>query len=523
MHLPAHIPRRHFLRALTGAAGLGTLGWPAHALTPDDSTPGAWQAEFDAALPQRPWLAAYAGVATDAPTLPMTVQGRWPHDLRGSLYRNGATRFGLAGQRYHHWFDGDGMVQRYRVSAQGISHTGRFVRTPKFQAETAAGRLLYDAFGTRPANAEPLQSPDQINVANISVMMNGGALYALWEGGSAMQIDPETLQTRGFKTWAPDYAGMAFSAHPKTEPHDGSVWNFGVSSGVGLLTIYHISAQGQLLKTANLKVPNTPMIHDFAITRRHLVFLMPPLVYEQARAQDGATFLDSHVWRPDLGMRVLVLPKDQLDKPQWLQLPAGFTFHVGNAWDDASGRAIHLDYVRSPNADLVQHGLREMMRGRQPELNAEAHHTLLTLDLAKGRATQQAGLRNVEFPRVDPRRVGLRHRQVAMVQRLAPASEGGIGFDTVSLLDVDNGHLQRWRYASGVIAEEHIVVPRTGKGARASDAWIVGTALDIPRQRMLLSVFDAQHLNGGPIAQASAPRLMPHGLHAIWVPESGAV
>jgi carotenoid cleavage dioxygenase len=511
-------PRRRFLQSLLGAAGLAALGAPARALTPAHGAPDAWQAGFDAALADQPWLAAYAGVQVDAPTLPMTLQGRWPQDLRGSLYRNGAARFGLAGQRYHHWFDGDGMVQRYRVGAQGITHTGRFVRTPKFTAETAAGRLLEDAFGTHPVGAEPPRSPDEMNVSNTSVMMNGGALYALWEGGSAMQLDPDTLQARGFKAWAPDYAGMAFSAHPKVEPRDGSLWNFGVSSAAGVLTVYHIDRQGRLLTAANLKVPNIAMIHDFAITERHLVFLMPPLAYDAARAQDGATFLDAHVWRPELGMRVLVLPKDQLDRPQWLQLPAGFMFHVGNAWDDASGRAIHLDYVHSPDSQLVQHDLRELMRGRPPTQANEALHTWVTLDLTQGQAQQQLGLRNVEFPRVDPRRVGQRHRQVVMAQRQRPASEGGFGFDTVALVDVDSGRLQRWFYGPGVLAEEHLVVPKAG---RSGGTWIVGTGLDVPRQRMLLSVFDPGHLGDGPIAQASLPRLMPHGLHAIWVPEGG--
>ena len=55
----------------------------------------------------------------------------------------------------------------------------------------------------------------------------------------------------------------------------------------------------------------------------------------------------------------------------------------------------------------------------------------------------------------------------------------------MALVDVDSGRLQRWFYGPGVLAEEHLVVPKAG---RSGGIWIVGTALDVPRQRMLLSV-----------------------------------
>ena len=508
-----HLNRRALLGSLLGA-GFTAFGGAARALAP---APDAWQADFDAALARQPWLVAFAGVQGDAEPMALRPEfGRWPRELRGTLVRNGAARFGLAGQRYHHWFDGDGLVQQWRVGEGGMTHRARFVRTPKFVGETQAGQLLVDAFGTHLAAAAPVRSPDQMNVANTSVMVHGGQLYALWEGGSAARLDAETLDFQGFKAWAPDYAGMAFSAHPKIEPRDRSLWNFGISPGAGVLTVYHLGADGQLLKAANLKLPHMPMVHDFAMTERHLVFLLPPLVYETERARAGASFLDAHAWRPELGMRVLVLPKDQLDAPRWLELPAGFVFHTGNAWEERDGRTLHLDCVLSPTADIVQHELRELMRGRVLRGASPARYAQIDIDLSKGRARQQLGLAEVEFPRVDPRLVGQRHAHVVMAERTRRGGASEMfGFDTVTRLNTASGQAQRWTYAPGVMAEEHILVPRD----RPGQAWIVGTALDLPRQRMLLSVFDAQHLQDGPIAQASLPRLMPLGLHAIWVPQ----
>jgi carotenoid cleavage dioxygenase len=100
---------------------------------------------------------------------------------------------------------------------------------------------------------------------------------ALWEGGSAYELDPQTMATRGPKVWSRDYAGVAFSAHPKVEP-DGTLWNFGITSFRGLLSVYRVEAGGALAQAVTLPVKDIAMVHDFAITERHLVFLLPPLV-----------------------------------------------------------------------------------------------------------------------------------------------------------------------------------------------------------------------------------------------------
>ena len=345
--------RRDFTRHLLGAAA-GLTGaaapWSALARTP---APAARSI---------PWPRAFDGLQADVPRRAMALRGRVPVALAGGvLLRNGPARHQLGDVRYSHWFDGDGTIERYAFGSQGITHEGRFVQTPKFVAESAAGRWLEPAFGTHLKDAPPPPSPDEMNVANTHIVAHGGELLALWEGGSAMKLDADTLDARGFKTWAHDYAGMPFSAHPRVEP-DGTLWSCGVSTGAGVLSIYRVSADGRDVETHSLKVPDIGLLHDFAVTGRHLVFLLPPFVYDIERAKAGETFLDSHVWRPSLSMRVLLLPKDELNAPRWLQLPAGFVFHLGNAWEDAQGIS-RLDYVRSPGATLVLQGARDLMRG----------------------------------------------------------------------------------------------------------------------------------------------------------------
>ena len=497
--------RRNFCLSLLAAGGsLGAAAANASAGCADPS------ADFAAARARNPWTLAFANQAADAEPLALKLHGRLPKGLAGAFFRNGPARHELGGERYRHWFDGDGAIQRFDIGARGITHQSRFVRTPKFEADTAAGRMRRLAFGTRPRDAEPLRSPDSINAANTSVVQHGGRLLALWEGGSATEIDPRTLTTRGFHTWSPELAGMPFSAHPRIEP-DGTMWNFGISSLPGLLTLYRIDAGGRLVQTVTQPLPEMPMVHDFAVTERHLVFLLPPLVFDAERLQAGATFLDAHVWRPELGLRVLVIEKARLDVPRWFELPPGFVFHIGNACEE--GGVIRLDCMRSPGAWQVQQGFLDTMCGEhRPQQQTQL--MLVELDLASGRARQAVLAPVAEFPRVDPRFIGRRYSQLFAAARSSATMSPG--FDAVMRVDLPSGRIDRYDYGVGMLVEEHVFVPRPG-GAEGQ-GWLIGSALDPKRRRMLFSIFDASRLSAGPLAQGEMARTLPLGLHGNFVP-----
>ncbi|MDB5818950.1 MAG: Carotenoid oxygenase [Rhizobacter sp.] len=517
--------RRHFSRALMAGTALAAIGSSIaiakNAVAGEITAAPSFEASFENALhasPGEPWLMGYEGLQADVAPMPLTVRGKFPIDLHGAFIRNGPARHSLGGQRYHHWFDGDGMLQKYEIGERGMTHRGRFLRTDKFLADSAAGHPVRDAFGTNVPDAEPITGPDSMNVANTSVVSHGGEMMALWEGGSATRVDPASLDTIGFKTWRDDYKGMPFSAHPKIEP-DGTMWNFGVSSGPSVISIYRIAANGSLMSASSLKVPEVSMVHDFAVTEGHLVFLMPPLVFDLDRAKAGATFLDSHVWKPQLGMRVMVLDKNRLDKPIWFELPAGFVFHFGNAWEDTAAQTIRLDYVRTPDASGATVGFQEIMRGRYLD-TPHPHVTLVELDLRGGRARQTVLDAVGEFPRVDPRVVGRRYEQVFAASRTDKLGNRP-GFDAIMRVNTRTGRIDSYGYGSEMMVEEHVFVPRggarTASSGREGDGWLVGTALDLKRRAMLLSVFDATNLAAGPVAQASMARVMPLGLHAIFV------
>ena len=217
--------RRQLLQAAAAALGT-TLGAVS---TPSWARPARAE-DFARNVAGQRLLQPFKGVADGSVELQAQalLRGRWPADLQGRFYRNGPALFERAGQRYHHWFDGDGMVQQFTIGGGRVSHRGRLVRTAKLQAEERAGRFLMSALGTAIEGGPPGSGPDAFNTANTSVLEHGGRLLALWEGGSAYALDPADLSTQGPVTWRKDLQQVPFSAHPKVDA-SGHLWNFGTS------------------------------------------------------------------------------------------------------------------------------------------------------------------------------------------------------------------------------------------------------------------------------------------------------
>lgn len=457
---------------------------------------------FAAEAPELAPLRGLAGEGLDATGL--AVEGRLPAGLRGRYYRNGPGLMQRAGQRYRHWFDGDGLVQAWTLADGGVSHRARFVQTEKFRAEQAAGRFLLPAFGTAIRAERPVRGPDSVNTANTSVLCQGDSLYALWEGGSAYELDPATLATRGVKTWAPELRALPFSAHPKVEP-DGTVWNFGTANG--RLAVYQIDAGGSVRRHAVLAVDAPAMLHDFAVSQRHLVFLLAPLTLDMAAVRAGASMLDAMQWAGERPTRVLLIDKADFSRRRVFEMPAAQVFHFGNAWDD--GRLLHVDYVQGVPLPAFNAAAEQMMRGQRPAREVSTPR-VLEIDLHTGALRVVSRDEAVEFPVVDPRVVARRHRLVWYPTAIDTGTRWG--FNGLMRLDIESGARERFSFGADVVVEEHVLLPRPGS-TREGEGWLLGMGYDLRRRRSFLSLFDAMRLADGPRALAWLPYAVPYGFH----------
>jgi carotenoid cleavage dioxygenase len=502
------------------SASVAGLAVSAAAITPGlaDAKP-ALTSVFDANVKSQPLLAPFKGV-TDATgdrdstsgSGQILLRGRWPAELRGRFYRNGPALMERGPERYHHWFDGDGMVQQFNIGGGQVAHKGRLVRTAKLRTEQQAGRFLMSALGTQIDGGPPGGGPDSFNTANTNAIEHAGRVLALWEGGSAYGLNPQDLSTQGPITWRKDLQQVPFSAHPKVDA-SGHLWNIGTQGAA--IVAWHIDPQGAL---AGVQLGQSPypggMVHDMAVTERYLVVPLPPVSLDFARpvVGDGPRHFAMKAGEP---LRVLVMEKADITQRRVFELPPQMVFHVGNAHETGDGRIV-LSYIAAPDAWFLDQGAVALMAAQQ-QTAGRTGLQIATLDMGNGKATVQAVPGEVEFPRIDPRRVARSgvDRARFLVTGAAwqtYANRSNALLHGVQVLDVETGRARRFDYGALAVAEEHIVVPKPGKTGEL-DAWLLGTTFDARRQATVLNVLDAAHVEDGPIAQAVLPYTLPLGFH----------
>lgn len=498
--------RRHFLQALLGTAALGLVRpVMGHGLLASPAD------RFAQGLANQPWLAGWQDAPLfDGMARTLEVIGTVPAGLTGTLYRNGPGRFSRSGTRYEHWFDGDGLLHAWKLEERGISHRARFIGTRKFEREQAADRFMLPAIGTNIENALPIRNSDDLNTANTAVFTHAGSLYALWEGGSAYEVDPDTLQARGPKAWREDLRSMPFSAHPLREA-DGSSRNFGLLGSK--LVLWHLGPAGNVRDVRTVDMPFPGYMHAFSMTERYLVFVLLPCVAR--RGESGQPYFKTLRWEPERGCRVLVIDKSDLERRRWYALSAGAAYHYGPARQ--VGRDIMLQACWYADGAHALSPFRAEMQGVSKPIDLGSSLQRIRLGLDSGRADMEAVVdAGMEFPNWDARS----NDGGMFALTGGDASESGY-FDAVSRIDPERGLVDSYRYGEGCMVEEHRFVPSADTRG-PGHGWLLGTVLDYRRQRTGLSILQAGNLAAGPVAQAWLPFTVPLGFHGWFEPQSGS-
>ncbi|MFK7754020.1 MAG: carotenoid oxygenase family protein [Sedimentitalea sp.] len=499
--------RRTFIHALGGLAAASSLPTALRA-----NTPFGDQAGFLKELANKPWLLGYLGTDQSELTANLRrVSGAVPADLEGDFFRNGPARHNIGPDRFLHWFDAPGMIQRFRFSDQSISHYGRLIDTARNPAETAAGGIRFSGFGSHGPDLTSGGSADAQSPANINLIEHAGEVLALWEGGSPHIIDPDSLHAKGRKSWSSDTKGLPFGAHPRID-RDGSMWNIGYSVKPAALILYHISASGEMLQTQVIAQDHTPMIHDFMITESKIIVVAPPFT---ASNPAGASFVDLFEWRAQAPTQVLVIDKSDLGAVTQIEIDPFWVFHFGNAYD-ISPTEIGFDFAQHDDPGFMTHDAFAAMDGSwDGQASAASRYVQARLDLSTRRAHLDTApeFGQVEFLQTDARDNLARHRHTLMLAQ--PGGPTAFGFNRLVLLERDSGHATSFDLGENEILEEHLIVPKPGQ---QGDFWIIGTSLDWRQRVTNLSVYEGLHLSDGPVYKGELDLALPLGLHGTFVP-----
>ena len=469
---------------------------------------------FDNALKTQPILKGWQGLSNDIAPYSVAWEGKLPSELYGRrFFRNGPGLQCRAGERYEHWFDGDGFINQFTLGEQ-LTHQGRFVRTAKFEQESRAGHFLYNGAGSRVANARPIRSNETINTANTALLPLGNEILALWEAGAPYRLDSQSLETKGALSFSEALSGVPFSAHPHKDSQ-GFIWNFGDLSLLGYpgMMLYQMDAAGKLLKYHSIPV-EAGYVHDFVVTDNYLVFYLPPIKLERAEL-----YLESLKWQPNQGGRLLLVDKNSLTISREIPFEPGFVFHFGNGFEIKTDQRqqLVLSACWYPNADVM---LKSMQHVADPEHlfstdKAELCNIQIDLNGADARLVK-SGLA-FEFIQFDGRlsgQPGATHFGVSKQRGKVFNGLAAVSASATSGVASDEpfGKQQYFGFGDTVIAEEPLFIPSAEHGG-----YLINTSLDYRAGQTHVNLFLAERLSDGPIARATLKQQLPLGFHGAVV------
>ncbi|MBI1846504.1 MAG: carotenoid oxygenase family protein [Candidatus Rokubacteria bacterium] len=427
----------------------------------------------------------FAPVTDERTAFDLPIQGAVPRALRGRYVRNGPNP--KTGQSPH-WFLGDGMLHGVEVrDGRAVWYRNRWVRTRAF---------LEDAAMLRPEGGFDLT----VGLANTHVVEHAGRILALVETSFPTEVTRE-LETVGCF----DFGGRlttGMTAHPKTCPRTGELHFFGYSFMPPFLTYHRADADGRLVQSEVIEVPGPTMIHDFAITDRHVLFMDLPLVFDLELALAGTM---PYRWSDDYGARVGVMRRGGTNADvRWVEVAPCYVFHPLNAYEDGHGDVV-MDVVRYP----------ELWRaGSADAAPASLHRWRID---PEGRRASEDPLddRAIEFPRFDERRLGRAHRY-------GYAVDTGRGVDHSSgtaliKYDLRDGRSGVHDFGRGRVPAEPVFVPASAAAAE-DEGWLLTYVYDAARDGSDLVILDAADFTGKPVATVALPQRVPFGFHGSWLP-----
>jgi carotenoid cleavage dioxygenase len=416
----------------------------------------------------------------------LPVDGTLPTELTGRYFRNGPNP--LPGQDPGHWFTGAGMLHGIRLrDGRADWYRNRWVKTTALAGASFVGPSGIDLAAV---------------TANTSVIRHADRIMALVEAGLPYEVTPE-LETVGPR----DFGGRlttAMTAHPKRDPVTGELHFFGYGMRPPFLTYHRLSATGELITSHVVDVPGSTMMHDFAITERHVIWLDLPVVFDLELVGRGLPFR----WDDAYGARLGVMPLGG-GETRWFEVDPCYIFHVGNAYESADGRIV-LEAVRYSRGGFATTWPR--LGGAAPAGSAASAGTPADGTLHRwlidpsGGAVTETPLddREVEFPTVNDGRRGRPTRCLYTVSDSAI-----IKYDTRT----GGSQIRDLGKAPG----EAVFVP-AADGRAEDDGWLLSIVTDYSGSASELLVLDAATVEA--VAAVRLPRRVPTGFHGNWFPDA---
>jgi carotenoid cleavage dioxygenase len=449
------------------------------------------------------------------------VVGTIPSDLNGAFYRVGPdAQYPMNPRNIP--FDGEGHVSMFRIKDGRADYRSRFVRNERWLAQKEAGKILFPMY-RNPMMDDPSVEGLSRSTANTHIINHKNMLLALKEVSPPSALDLLTLETV-----APSYSfdgklpSRTFTAHPKLDSDTGNMIGFGYEAegfGSDVVSIFEITPSGEFVWGTKIQVPYVGMLHDFAVTERHIVFYVIPMAIDMEQMRDGGIHWS---WDPSKPTFFGALRRggDGSDL-RWFEGPTRSATHVMGAFSD--GDRVYVDVEMSMSNPFPFMPMRD--GSRWDPIAGSSHITRLSADLSRRRA------RGYEVETLYPRHIGALPRQDDRYNT-KPYRYGFLGCPDPEAPDPRNAgacyarfdHQTRtstlYNAGNTTSLAECCFAPKHAN-AREGEGYLLGLATRNDQNRRAdLVILDAEHLEDGPVATVMLPMRAVGQVHGWWVPEA---
>lgn len=445
-------------------------------------------------------------VRLEADLFDCQVEGVFPEELKGTFYGVGPDN------QYPTYEDdiilnGDGSMLSWRIEDGHVDFKSRYVHTERLIAERAARKKLFNMY-RNPIHDDPdapaLMQRD--NTGNTYAWYFNGRLFALREDSHPNEIDPVTLETKEVFDFDGALKSTALSAHGKIDPVTGEWWAFGMYAErqwAGECALIVADKNAKLIREEYFIAPYPGMMHDFAVTREHVVFDIQPFRVDEQRMKKGGQF---YAFDPDQPSLWGIMPRDgNTSDIRWFRAPDVVCGHIMNAYTD--GKTVVVDAPAAPGNSFP---FFKDVEGNPTDIElGNATITRLEFDLAgesdQAKVTPVPGAVG-EMPKIDDR-FAMKKYKYGFFR----------GFGGLYRIDWDSLELRNYPMVAPDVMHECTFVPRY-EDAPEGDGWLLAVVNHAATNRGSLVVFDAMNIEMGPIARAKIPYSTHMTFHGSFAP-----
>lgn len=438
------------------------------------------------------------------------VEGELPAGLDGTFYRVGPDAQYPKARQFEDdiFFDGEGHVSSFRFKDGHVDFMSRYVRNDRWKAQHAARRSLFGYYRNRASDDASVQAVRR-GSHNTHVWVHANRLYALKEDSPPALIHPDTLETIDSNyTFGGALKSETFTAHPKNDPETGEMFAFGYEArGLGStdINVFSVDRDGKLNWSAWVNAPYCCMLHDFAVTRRHIAFLAIPMAYSKASPVHWAW---DNTLQPWLG--VMRRGGDGKDI-RWVPGPMNMSDHTMGSWSDGDTLYWDMDGADGNRFPFFPH-----LHDRFDPVKGQARVRRFSMDLSKKR------IRNFGMEVLYPEVTGALSRQDDRYN-VDPYRHGFLLSNTPgkgpgwTMFDHQTRTHRTFNPGPDITLAEAVFAPRR-KGAPEADGYLMGVAYYVKENRSEVLVLDTQDITAGPIARVQLPGKATPQIHGNWIP-----